>query len=224
MKVKSSSKRYQKKYSGPPKNPKKFSLSRSEKYAKAELKELVSYVTGGITVNGVVSSGLCQIAQGQEINNRIGRVIQAVGVQVKYLALGPSASIQNEFIRLVFLWDQQPNALTPSSTDILDTTVGGGVTAFKNTKQYADRFTFLKDVIIPVQNVNNAAQSAADAHSHGEFYINLKDFPQTQYGSSVASAPTSGSLVYMIQSWKNTGVTTSSGELIMQAKFTFTDA
>jgi len=223
MKVKSASKRY-KKSTGPKKNPKSFSLSRSEIKAKSEIKEIVAYVSGPIPVGGFISAGLTTIGQGQDINQRIGRVIQAVGVQVKYLSLGPSASIQNEFLRLIFLWDQQPNALTPIASDILDLTAGGGVTAFKNTKQYTDRFTFLKDIVIPVQNVSNATQSAADAHSHDEFYINLRGFPMTQYGSTVASVPTSGSLVYMIQSWKNTGATTTSGEMIMQVKFTYTDS
>lgn len=218
-------KSYKRKYEakGPPKNPKKFSLSRSEVRAKSEIKELVAYTSGAIPVGGFVNH-MCAISQGAEIYNRVGRIVQLVGLQVKYLAIGPSASIQNEFLRLLFFWDQSPNGTVPAISDVIDTTVGGGVTAFKNTAKQADRFTFLRDIIVPLQNVNNATPSAADAHAHGEIYVSLRDFPQTQWAGSASGCPQQGALMYMLQSWKNTGATTTSGELIMQTKVTYTDS
>jgi len=79
-------------------------------------------------------------------------------------------------------------------------------------------------MVVPVQNQSGSTQSAADGHSHGEIYISLKEFPMTQWAGSASGCPQTGALMYMIQSWKNTGSTTTSGELIMQTKLSYTDS
>lgn len=192
--------------------------------AGSERKEMVTYVSGAIPGIGAILL-LNSLGQGTDINQRIGRVIKAIGLQYKFLAIGPTASGQGDFLRVSLVWDNQSNnGASPLYTDIFDSSAGGNqITWFKNTRQYADRFTIFKDMTIPVQNQIASAESAAMPPTYQQGYIDLSSCKETQWLSTSSGMPSTGSLLIAISTFLGGGSSATSASLVGNFKFTFQD-
>lgn len=206
--------------------PGKFTLNRLliRRSGGTERKELVTSIAGAINVGGV-GIVLNAIGQGSDVNQRIGRVIKPVGIQFRGYALGPTGSFNTDMVRFTIVYDNQPNnGATPLYTDVFDSAAGGSlVNYFKNTKQYADRFTLVRDEVIPVQNQNNTATSGAMDVTYRQGYISLLSFPEMQFIGTGSAVPGTGALYCFLSSHLNTGSLATGSELRMNLKFTYAD-
>jgi len=194
------------------------------KKSSEEQKELNSSVTGAVNVGGYVI-GLNNIGFGSDTGQRVGRAIQMMRLDYKFVILGASASGLIDYLRVMIVYDYQGNGVGCSPSDFLETGAGGNqVTMPKNTKSYPKRFRFLMDKIIPVQNqstggsCNGAQEDQAQSGS-----IMLSKLPITRYTSSAGATPASGAIVLCVTSYQNTGLVTTSAGLYGHFKLTYTD-
>lgn len=190
----------------------------------SERKEAVTSVSGSIPANGTVLL-LNSIGQGNDINQRIGRVIKMLGCQYRYAVQGPTASINGDWLRVTLVWDSQSNnGFSPLYTDIFDNSAGGSpINWLKNTRQYADRFTLIKDETIAVQNQVNTNASGAEFQTYKTGYCSLRSFGETQFIATGSGMPGTGSLLLCISTLQNTGLSSTSASMAGNFKITFSD-
>lgn len=206
--------------------PGKYSVNRLMTPAgMSERKELVTQISGAVNVGGIgiLLNGL---GAGTDINQRVGRVIKPIGIQWRGFALGPTAGYLTDFLRFTIVYDTQSNnGATPAYTDVFDSAAGGSlVNYFKNTKQYTDRFTIIRDEVITVQNQINTASSGGLDSTYRQGYVSLLSFPEIQFISTASGVPGTGAVYCFLASYLNAGTTSGAGELKLQLKFTYTDA
>lgn len=190
-----------------------------------EQKELLTSVTGTVPIGGYLLS-LNNIIGGSDTGQRVGRQIQGVRLDYKFIIQGPSNSALFDYIRVILFYDWQANATGTVFADVLDGSAGGNqVTWPKNTRSYPKRYTFLKDVIIPVQNQTAGGSCNADQDNQqqcGSIY--LGKYPKTQFKDQTSSSCTQGHLIIGVMTYQNTGSVTTSAGLYGHFKYVYTDA
>jgi len=192
--------------------------------SKPELKELTTNVTGAVTINGYQFS-LNSLGFGSDTGQRVGRAVKGARLHYKFVILGPSNSGLFDYLRVILMWDSQSNGGTPAAGDFLETGAAGSlVTCPKNTKSYPDRFTFLMDKIIPVQNQSSGGSCNADQDNQQQTgSISLARLGVTRFASSASAPPTTGNLILYVTSYQNTGLVTTSAGLYGHFKYTYSD-
>lgn len=217
MKVKGQTKTYKKKISSKPK------VVYVQKVAP-EIKELTTGITGAVTVGGYTVS-LNNLLNGSDTGQRVGRAVQPIRINYKYVILGASASGLVDYLRVMIIHDSQSNNASISFTDALETGAGGNaVTMPKNTKSYPKRFTFLMDKIIAVQNQSSGGSCNGDKEDQAESgSIDLRRLPPARFASTSAGIPTTGHIYLAVASYQNTGLATTSAGLYGHFKFMYSD-
>lgn len=192
--------------------------------SKPELKELTTNVTGAVTSNGY-QINLNNLGFGSDTGQRVGRAVKGARLHYKYVILGASNSALFDYIRVMIVWDSQSNTANPAVGDFLETGAAGSiVTCPKNTKSYPDRFTFLMDKIIPVQNQTAGGSCNADQDNQQQSgSISLARLPATRFSSSASGVPTTGNLFLYVTTYQNTGLVTTSAGLYGHFKYTYSD-
>jgi len=189
-------------------------------------------------LNNIQQSGqlyiINQIPQGTNFNQRIGNHVRAKALQLRYIVWPPSTQTFSDDVRMIIVWDTQPNgtagAITYSSTTNNANTIldngGPPAIAFKNTGLAGDRFIILKDEMISVQN-NGAfnttlQQSNYDSKRYGKVYLDLRN-QDIEYNTQTGGIPTTGALYVCWVSANNLGTATQNAQFTFLSKLTFTD-
>jgi len=192
--------------------------------SKPELKELTTNVTGSVTINGY-QVNLNNLGFGSDTGQRVGRAVKGARLTYNYVILGASASGLIDYLRIMLIYDSQSNVANPAVGDFLEVGAGGSiVTCPKNTKSYPDRFTFLYDKIIAVQNQSTGGSCNGDKEDQAQCgSISLARLPATRFSSSASGVPTTGNLFLYVTSYQNTGLVTTSAGLYGHFKYTYSD-
>lgn len=128
---------------------------------------------------------LNQMAQGDDVINRIGRQINNQSIRIHgYISPNDTTTLPN-YVRILLVWDAQPNSAgaVPAITDILS-----GASSVSNTNlDNRERFTILRDFKKCLGGINNTAtQSYAMDPTVCEldWFVNLKGAKTTYSGTS----------------------------------------
>jgi len=190
-----------------------------------ETKELLTSITGVVPVGGYLLS-LNNMIGGSDTGQRVGRQIQGQRLDYKFVILGASTSGLIDYLRVTLFYDMQANATGTVFADVYDGAAGGNqVTWPKNTRSYPNRYVFLKDIIIPVQNQSSGGSCNGDKEDQQQSgTIYLGKYPKTQFKDQSSTSCTKGHLIIGVTSYQNTGALTTSAGLYGHFKFVYTDA
>ena len=201
---------------------------------KPELKEW-QYNSG---LNAIVQSGqlyiVNQVPQGTNYNQRIGNHIRAKYIRINWVAWAPPTVNTNDDIRMLVVWDTQPNGTAgavlyqaggTTANGILDN-FAAPVVAFKNTALAGDRFIILKDYRFSVQSntpaVTTSNNNNFDTRRYGDCYIDLRG-QDIEYNTTTGGIPTTGALYVCWCSANNNATSGQNGQFTFNSKMTFTD-
>jgi len=192
--------------------------------APVEMKEINTSVSGAVPASGYIIS-LNNIGQGSDTGQRIGRAVKGGRLYYNGVILGASASGLIDYLRVILIYDSQSNGASPSYGDFLESGAGGNiVTMIKNTKGYPKRFTFLRDMVIPVQNQSSGGSCNGDKEDQAfSGSIDLSRYAQTRYSGASATVPLNGHVFLYVASYQNTGVVTTSAGVYANFKYTYSD-
>jgi len=197
---------------------------RSSRVARIELKELVVFSGSSVQIGSGRADCLNLVPQGPDFNERIGRHINLEGVDVNYIAKGPTGGSAggDQFIMVALVWDSQPNGSAASAGTIFDLgTITNGVLGFKNTAQYRDRFSILWQERITLQPTANGDGNYTN--SYWRKHYNLKNpMYQCEYTSASAAVPSTGAL-YLVQLCNVTTSDANAPTVEFGTKLIFTD-
>lgn len=160
------------------------------KTGATELKSVDSIVSGDFDLPGTITLAVPPPVEGSGFNNRIGRRIRMKSLQLRGFIYidNTNAAVRNPgLLRLMFVYDRQPNGAVPSVADLLLTTDPSGATG---STVYAgvnmnnrDRFFVLRDRTIPIPplGINGVASTTVGTMVYGppselkiEEFINLR--------------------------------------------------
>lgn len=160
------------------------------------------------------------IAQGLAYNNRVARQVQGSYIQVDYYIIPPLSSGEIDTGLMAVVYDNQPNALTPSYGDIWDVTGLFPSMTFRNNVTNRERFTILKSWIIgPCDHVADLQRT------RGRIFIKIqRNIGVSRYSNDNAAVPQSGAFFITIASLANTHDTQTSFAATVSSRFAFTDA
>lgn len=140
------------------------------------------------------------IAEGSDVNNRIGRKVKGKYIQVDVMI--NIANYGNTYSPVGWIWhivqDRQPNGTAATYTTIFDTTTLQQY-PFKNLANYAERFNILKTetgFISPTNNANTGLGMCSN-NLHVRAYIPFKEI--VQFGGTTSSVPTTNA-IYLVWS------------------------
>lgn len=125
---------------------------------KQELLALdLAFVNSDFTIAGVVTL-LNPVVNGTDTFNRYGRKIYMKSVHVRGCIQNAATSVQDE-LRLMIIYDRQPNGVLATSANILqDSTVGAATTSLSHLNlNNRDRFLVLRDMVIQGPACTNTA-------------------------------------------------------------------
>lgn len=189
----------------------------------AETKEITnSQAAAQVTLGGQVFL-LNNIAEGTEINQRVGRHITPKGcdVQVQVTTAGANL-VDGTYVALV--WDKQPDNTTPAYNVIFDTASSATLSmGFKNTLQYRDRFQILWEERSIITD-NGVAAAGLDFENiwYRKYHELVSGDHKCEYLSNAAVTPSVGGLYLCVitigQVAGPTNVT-----FAYTSKFTYTD-
>lgn len=151
------------------------------------------------TSAGIFSSALNATVAGANESNRIGRKISMRSVQIRgavYPYQAGAAPIR-DFIRLILVYDRQPNGAAPALADVLEDVDQAGTrttTSFSGLNlSNADRFKVLRDWhwAMPVANLAGAASGDEQVSDPGATLMSIKAFVklnglETHYNAGAA--------------------------------------
>lgn len=185
----------------------------------AEIKEYsTSSAPAALTTAGAVAP-LNQIAEGTEINQRVGRHLTPKGIDV-CVSIAGAAVTTLDFIYIALVWDKQPDGTTPSYATIMDTaSTTNAWQAFKNTLQYRDRFTILWEERSVLEN--DTAVASTPNNFENNFYrkyidLSKKNLKCEYIGSGAGTPATGGLYIIYIDS-------AAAAQMGYTCKFTYTD-
>lgn len=170
-----------------------------------ELKALDTTVNQAFKVSGGPPpiSTLNYPVVGAELYQRVGRKIYMKSIHFRGVVFNTAAAAQ-DFIRIVILYDANPNAAAPAYTDILQDSTAGSATSFFSHLNLTNRqrFKVLKDwhKVMPLTTAANAEASVPEINCFSlDWFIPLKGL-ETVYngtnGGSIADIVT-GAIVIM---------------------------
>lgn len=179
--------------------PRNYKRTKKPFYSKSPIARLLSsmseqkYIDTVQTTtdyNSTYPSGLayslCQLAEGNDFNNRQGRAVKMKYVMVDlfcFMDAGASPTTAIPFTVHIVL-DKQPNSATATYGNIMDLTVTtNGFQAFKNIATNSERFRILKTI-----------GSTIDLNAHGpyreRFFVRIpEEFSVARYAGTTASVP-----------------------------------
>lgn len=168
------------------------------------------------------------VQEGAGFNNRVGRKIMMRSVRITgnvFFEGGGAGNSSNDYVRIMIVYDRQPNGAVPAIADILasqnDTTTVDSTAWANLNMNNAERFYVIRDKRIALQNFNGGALSAGTVNStlqtltesstNIDMFVKLKGL-ETHFKSSsnpaVVADIASGSLyliTYGINSAANAG-------------------
>lgn len=150
--------------------------------------------TGIVSNNAEVGGTLTLIntvAQGDDYNERIGRKYTITAVQVDGFFI-PKLPCSSSRVRLLVVYDAQPNGAQPAVTDILTAVAAGGTAAdsfsFMNLN-FRDRFKVILEETFALGNVDTTAGAA---YSTSPAVANIHRYVKTNL--TVTNEGTSGAI------------------------------
>lgn len=158
-------------------------------YKNADIKEVTtSASTQSSTTSGTVVN-LNSIAEGDDYNNRTGRKIRTVAIDVMYKYAVSSATAASAQVALVY--DAQPNGSTPTYNTIFDLALNAGM-AFKNTFTNGDRFKVLWMSQLPESDSSDATNGWIHRRRRYVSGKKIEKISEVRYGGTTAVTPTTG--------------------------------
>lgn len=117
-----------------------------ELLGKPEFKAIYTDSAATDTYNGASGSMILLngLSQGDGISSREGRKVVCKSVQCKLLFTTSASMTNAAVVRAILFIDRSPDGVSPSSSELLDTTHGARNEAFRNL-DYRERFVILKD-------------------------------------------------------------------------------
>jgi hypothetical protein len=123
--------------------------SRLQRYV--ERKVFSASAAAATVSSGGASGSLCNIPQGSDIANRIGRHIRALYLDICFNTYyNGGVNTAGDTVALFIYIDTSASAGTPLSTDMVDTAVTGFGVGLLNASKYSKRFVPLAIVDMPV--------------------------------------------------------------------------
>jgi len=141
---------------------------------------------------------------------RTGRQLNYKSIHVKGIlryAGAVAASVNNEFARLMLIYDRSPNKAVVAMNDILQNVTNAGATATNVfcglNLNYTKRFLILRDTKLNLSGINDARMSdvtSPDADGSGviDWYVKLKDLPCEYAGDTAAIASIATGALYVV--------------------------
>lgn len=146
---------------------------------------------------------LSSIAQGAGDNQRIGKFIHYHSMNMNYYYYTTVANITRS-VRVVLVYDKQPNGTLPASTDILETT--SPFSLFKEVNR--NRFNILFDKIHYIDRQDTVGYASRPNNGgQNNVRISLKGKKACFYGATSGIADLSVGAIYLLLVSDGTGVT-----------------
>lgn len=185
----------------------------------------VNDVFGGIGVVpvGGINYSMNTLAQGVDIDERIGRKVIGEKLDIHLVIRRPLSDSSFDWVRIIVMYDQQPNGTVASLSDILDL---GVVTApyFAPHNRFvnADRFVCLLDHRFGYV-VGTAYGAMADGPQHMTKSLKIpRRLKNATYGISGNAVPITGCISVHIVSLDNSGGN-SSAQVGFSGRYYFKD-
>lgn len=146
-------------------------------YSVPEKKFIDTTGTTNVPEVGTISL-LNPLGQGTSVITRIGQkiVIRSIDLRVRVSAAPPSASpsLYPNMVRVLLVWDNQPNGALAAASDIIeDLTAGTGVIA-PQQKIYISRFRILWDKKFMLSNMPTADGITSKLNDYDQYYKKTK--------------------------------------------------
>lgn len=207
-----------------PMPPRKSSIQAVVKQQIQSNAEKKEFYSSGAAVN-VTTSGsvipLNNFAEGDEFNQRNGRIIKTTYIDVLYstYATGINSSTDGHTVALV--WDKAGNTTTPSLSDIFLTgSAGNPSLAFKNTPANAERFHIAWIDYLPAADESLQTASNNMFSRKRQFYRCPDKYANTRFLNTTAAVPTLGAWFLVFFDASNVAATTT---IDYTVKYCYTD-
>lgn len=184
--------------------------------SQMETKEVSAYqVTIPIPASGLTSI-LNNIAEGLDINNRVGRTVCSKNILIDYYITPPTTAslIDSGFAALVY--DSQSNSTAATFGNIFDISVAPPGLSFKNTLSGTDK----RFRVCWIEHYS--VQSGGNSFKVRKFW-KCQD-GKVEFNTSASAIAITGAYYLLFGSTNNTGSGLSSASITYNAKYQYTDA
>lgn len=161
--------------------------------SSAEKKEFYTTNTlQNVTTTGTVIN-LNTIAEGDEFNNRNGRIIKSTYIDIQYSLYNNTLDSSADGSKVALVWDKTPNGTAAAWTDIFLTTASSNPSLiFKNTPNNAERFHIAWMDELP-QVVNSMQTGTNATYTRMRHFYKVPDkYSNSRYGNTTAVVPNLG--------------------------------
>lgn len=192
-------------------------MVRREIMKQAEIKEITNYASGTASTTSGTVVCINQIAEGDDYNNRTGRKIQTVGIDVMYAYKTSSGSLSTAQVALVY--DSQPDGTTATYNTIFDLAYNAGM-AFKNTFTNGERFKIFWMTQLPE---SDSSDSGTGWLHRKRRFISTKQIGKhgdVKFPGTTAAVPQTGAWYLCFGDQYNT---TTTSQISYVVKYQFTD-
>jgi hypothetical protein len=161
---------------------------------------------------------LNSIAQGDDYNNRDGRILAGHAISYSIVLHCPDNAAAADSYQIAFVYDTTPATGTPTYADIFDTTVLAVGTAFLNLKTMAGRFVIVREFRGTLQQ----GGAMTVGRLNGTLRIPAR-LARSVYAAAAADDPESGGWYIVIASAANTANIQTSVNISAQLRFMYVD-
>lgn len=190
-----------------------------------ELKHATYYRTmGGCPTGGDILS-LNTLEAGVDYDMRIGRKVHNTRLEVRLLIAPPTTTSSYDALRVVVLYDKQPNGTTPVAADIFDLGVcNKPYLAPYNMSVNQSRFVFLKDWSSNLLYVSSTdASMVANPTYHDMIFKIPKKASSSIYGIVGDAVPITGQICLACFSYNNSATTNNNVNFAVCARLFYVD-
>lgn len=199
---------------------KRKDLARQRKFFSRKEVKYLDYSTTYPTAIAVGGNAVClnQIAEGDDYNQRDGRMIFGKYVQVDCMIHAPSTS-GNDWGFAAIVIDLQSNLAAPNFSDVFNAPAGNLGASFKNLASSQERFKIIKFQTWHVE------YGSPDNNVRIRWFVKIPvACSRSRYNGTIAAIPGSNACYFVIASSQNTGSTVANGAgLALTTRFAFND-
>lgn len=186
---------------------------------RPEVKYYENYFAGAIAAGGVVYN-TTYIAEGTDFNTRVGRLINALYVQVDIWVKAPTNNATPDTGICAVVVDRQSNSSTPNVSDIFDNTTLRSGQQFKKLSSNSERFVILK-----TKTFGPLDHTASIDNSRHRFMVKIpKRLCRVRYSGSSAGVPESNAIFLICHDSNDGGATDTSMNWLINYRCAFVDA
>lgn len=157
-----------------------------------------------------------EVAQGDDFNNRTGRIIVGKYLQLNIQLAPPTGAGNMDYVQIVVVVDKQPDAAGPIYNDIFDTLVAPVGQCFRNLKTNSSRFKILTSFHVAM--ANGAGGVPVVLQKMVKIPLALS---RQVYSSTAATYPETNAYYIVVASFVNSGAAATAASYSYAARFAF---